>query len=61
MMWSLIGKKVMMTSERYWELETSPTAELTKEERAEGWHWCIDWDGMLVGPGMVEESGCCCE
>lgn len=50
-----------MTSERYWELSNSDTLELTKEERAEGWHWCIDWDGMLVGPGMIEESGCCCE
>jgi hypothetical protein len=19
-----------------------------------GWHWCLDWDGLLVGPGTPE-------
>ena len=39
-----------MTPERYHELETDPKAKLTKEECKEGWHYCSDWDGMLVGP-----------
>lgn len=35
--------------------------ELTPEEIEAGWHFCHDWDGLLVGPGMVEEGACTCE
>jgi len=23
---------------------------LTEEEIAAGWHWCPDWDDLLIGP-----------
>ena len=29
-------------------------------EVAEGWHFCPDWDEMLVGPGMPELESCLC-
>lgn len=34
---------------------------LTEKELAEGWHFCPDWDYLLVGPGMPEQDGCACE
>lgn len=35
--------------------------ELTNEEYSLGWHFCYDWDGLLVGPGMKEyEEFCTC-
>lgn len=37
-----------------------PWPELSEEEISEGWHWCPDWDGLLVGPGMPEQNGCQC-
>ena len=33
---------------------------LTQEEIAEGWHWCYEFDGLLVGPGMREMESCTC-
>jgi len=49
-----------MTSERYWELEGFYDGKLTEEEVKEGWHFCPDWDGLLVGPGMSEHECCTC-
>ena len=34
--------------------------KLTPQEISEGWHWCYDWDGLLVGPGMDECTHCGC-
>lgn len=48
-----------MTDERYWALERSQTLPLTAEEIAEGWHFCPDWDGMLVGPEEDAIGGVC--
>lgn len=48
-----------MTNERYWELEMTGH-RLTQDEIDEGWHFCPDWDGMLVGPGMHEKEACFC-
>jgi len=31
---------------------------LTEEEFNEGWHFCAEWDGLLVGPGMMEYDFC---
>lgn len=28
------------------------------KEIEEGWHYCVEFDGLLVGPGMGE-LGCC--
>ena len=32
---------------------------LTQEEADAGWHFCSEWDGMLIGPGMQEYESCC--
>ena len=55
-----------MTDERYNALMKSNTLSLTEVEIAAGWHYCIDWDFLLVGPEMPEfaVSECakyCCE
>lgn len=34
--------------------------KLTPEELQLGWHFCWDWDGLLVGPGMGELDSCTC-
>lgn len=48
-----------MDRERYIELDNSGTG-LTKEEWEAGWHWCYEWDGMLVGPNTPEALCCSC-
>jgi len=37
-----------------------PPTDLTPAEQAEGWHFCREWDGLLVGPGMEELEPCTC-
>lgn len=37
-----------MTNERYNELMTNDKLSLTKEEVAIGWHFCNEFDGLLV-------------
>ena len=34
---------------------------LTEEEIEAGWHFCPEWDGLLIGPGMVELEACLCQ
>jgi hypothetical protein len=46
-----------MSKERYAELDKVGEG-LTEEELEAGWHFCPDWDGMLVGPGMQEAKVC---
>ena len=50
---------LQMNRERYIELDRSGTG-LTKEEWEQGWHWCNEWDGMLVGPNTDEALVCSC-
>jgi hypothetical protein len=51
-----------MTNERYSELLLSPEdGTLSAEEIAAGWHWCFEFDGMLVGPDMWGVAECECE
>jgi hypothetical protein len=50
-----------MTPERYTELTESDTLPLTEEEIAEGFHFCPDWDGLLVGPSSPEVDSCPCD
>jgi len=33
---------------------------LTQNEIDAGWHFCLDYDGMLVGPGMQAQENCTC-
>jgi hypothetical protein len=36
------------------------TLKLTADELKDGWHFCYDWDGLLVGPGLWELVHCHC-
>jgi len=52
-----------MTPERYnalmdWNNEGLELS-LTDDEIEQGWHWCGDWDFLLVGPDMVNEQMAC--
>ena len=49
-----------MTENRWLELMNDPNGRLTKEEMEDGWHWCPEWDDLLVGPGMMEQESCFC-
>lgn len=47
-----------MTNERYNAVQNNPDLNLTPEEITEGWHFCWEFDGLLVGPGMGEQRFC---
>lgn len=34
---------------------------LTAEELKNGWHWCDEWDGLLIHTDDVEFKHCKCE
>ena len=48
-----------MTPERYHKLMKADE-RLTKEEFEAGWHFCYDWDGLLIGPEDPEYDVCTC-
>jgi len=48
-----------MTDERYNTLMRDE-GELTQEEIDEGWHFCIEFDGLLIGPDWEERKFCHC-
>lgn len=50
-----------MTKERWAALMDYDKAKLTQIERKMGWHFCIQQDDLLVGPGMMELDFCTCE
>lgn len=41
-------------------MKGSPAKPMTVEEIEAGWHYCPEWDGLLIGPGMSEEDACTC-
>jgi hypothetical protein len=43
-----------MNKLRYNELMRG-TASLTQDEVTQGWHFCPDWDFLLIGPGRTYE------
>ena len=49
-----------MDDKRYDELMNNKDTQLTDEEYEAGWHWCLDWDGLLIGPGWPEMDSCWC-
>lgn len=49
-----------MDNERFLELDRSGKG-LTEEEWKQGYHWCLEWDDMLVGPGQDEALFCSCD
>jgi hypothetical protein len=51
---------VHISNARYAALMDGPDLALTNDERAAGWHFCPEWDGLLVGPSMLEWDGCTC-
>lgn len=48
-----------MTPKRLFELETAQS-NLSKEELDLGFHFCPDWDYMVVGPNDPESHACGC-
>ena len=51
----------VMTKQRYNELNgPEEGSKLTPDEITLGWHWCAEFDGLLVGPEMGELAHCSC-
>lgn len=49
-----------MEDARWRSLMADEGLTLTEDELKEGWHFCHEWDGLLVGPGMKEGEVCRC-
>ena len=49
-----------MNDRRYALLMKNDSENLTQEEIELGWHFCNEFDGLLVGPGMGELDFCHC-
>lgn len=49
-----------MTEERYRALNRNMDLTLTPEEVAAGWHFCYEWDGMLIHREDMEAKACRC-
>lgn len=47
-----------MNHNRYTQIDRDGYG-LTKEELEEGWHFCPEWDEMLIGPPMKAEMEAC--
>lgn len=50
-----------MQKSRWYQLMNNDELPLSQEELDEGWHWCPEWDDLLVGPEMGEWDACQCE
>jgi len=49
-----------MNNSRYKEIEIEGKQLLPSELR-QGWHYCENWNDMLVGPSMPEWESCYCD
>ena len=50
-----------MEYDRYKDLQWGTGhAQLTEDEMKMGWHWCLEWDDMLIHPAMSEYAHCRC-
>lgn len=49
-----------MSKERWTELEKNQELKLTEQEIADGWHFCPEWDGLLVNKHDEEGEGAAC-
>jgi len=49
-----------MNETRYNELMSDLGSGLSPGEISQGWHFCREFDGLLVGPGMGELNCCFC-
>jgi hypothetical protein len=63
-----VGERVRMSKEidldgmslsRWRKLMNDDAKILTLEEKSKGWHFCNDWDGLLINAGDEKEGGCC--
>lgn len=50
-----------MENARYEQLLSNPKMTLTEDEVKEGWHFCLNWDGMLLHPEDREMQCCHCK
>lgn len=50
-----------MPYNRYHSLQWTEEGSLTQEEIDAGWHWCYEWDDMLIHPNMPEYAHCTCK
>lgn len=50
----------IMTKQRYRELELNGNLSLTQEEVKDGWHFCNDFDGMLMNKKWPAYELCTC-
>lgn len=51
-----------MNKERYRQLEFGPEGgKLTEQEVAQGWHFCPDWNDMLINVHRSEGDCCTCD
>jgi hypothetical protein len=41
-------------------MENSDFDALSPEEISQGWHYCYNWEGLLIGPGSSEMNSCKC-
>lgn len=48
-----------MNHNRYYQIDRDGYG-LTEEEVKDGWHFCPEWDQMLIGPDMPELESCTC-
>jgi hypothetical protein len=53
--------RLVMPLERWKALMANDDLGLTTEEIAAGWHFCWEWDGLIIGPGMKELECCKCK
>ena len=49
-----------MTPERSKQLQSTESGRLTSGEMKEGWHFCPEWDFMLVNMNDKEGEGSAC-
>ena len=54
------SKHFGMAIERWNELTFGDADKLTPEELTEGWHWCLEFDGLLLHPLSPEMAFCKC-
>ena len=57
---NLEDMRLVMDKHRRFELENKPDAKLTEEEMSEGFHFCHDFDGLVVVPNDYEDNFCTC-
>lgn len=50
-----------MSKERWEFLERNIASHITQDDIDNGWHFCEDWDCMLIHKSWPEMESCTCE